>query len=134
MDPFSIALGVLQLTGIAVKATLVLQKKIKVFRNYSREISRVLKGVNRQQKNFLHEVHLLLRLATLGEDDIQCMLEDADHPRWSCRQLKAGLDSAFPSSLDTVQETIEEIRSTLQALQSELACFDAIVAMNAKVI
>lgn len=134
MDPFSVALGVLQLTGIAVKITLVLQKKIKVFRNYSREVARGLKGVNRQQKNFLHEIHLLLRLAALDEDDIQCMLEDADHPRWGCRNLQAGLDSAFPSSLDTIQDTIEEIRSILQALQVELAGFDEIESMTSEVI
>lgn len=132
MDPFSIALGVLQLTGVAVKVSLVLKKKIKVFRNYSRELSRVLKGVNRQQKNFLHETHLLLRLAKQDEDDIDRMLEDADHPRWTCRELQAGLHSAFPSSLDTVQDIIEEIRSTLQALHEELACFDGIAEMGAK--
>lgn len=133
MDPFTIALGVLQLTGVAVKVALVLQKKIKVFRNWSAEVSRVLKSVDRQQKNFIHEIHLLLRLAKQDEHGIRCMLEDVDDPRWSSRQLQAGLDSAFPKSLGTVQDTIEEIGSTFQALQVELACFDDIEKKAAKV-
>lgn len=133
MDPFSIALGVLQLTGVTIKVSLLLQKKIKVFRNYSREVDRVLKGVDRQRKNFLHEIHLLLRLAKQSEDDIERMLQDADEPAWSSRELQAGLNAVFPRTLDTVQDIIEEIGSTLTALQGELACFDDLVWMGTKV-
>jgi hypothetical protein len=133
MDPFSIALGVFQITGIAIKVSLLLQKKIKVFRNYSREAGRILKSVDRQQKNFIHEIHLLLRLAKQDEDVIERMLEDADDPRWGSPELQSRLEAAFPGSLDTVQDTIEEVRSTFQALQAELACFDEIVRMGEKV-
>lgn len=133
MDPFSVALGVVQLTGVAIKLSLLLQKKLKVFRNYSREISRVFKAVNRQQKNFLHEIHLLLRLAKQDEDDIERMLQDAEDSQWSSLELQAGLDAAFPKSLDIVQDIIEDVKSTLQTLQGELACFDEIVRMGTKV-
>lgn len=61
------------------------------------------------------------------------MLQDPDEPRWSSPELQYGLDILFPRSLDTVQDIIEEIRSTLHALQTELACFDEIVWMGAKV-
>lgn len=133
MDPFAVALGVLQITGVAINLSSILQKKIKVFRNYSREISRVLKGVNRQQKNFLHEIHLLLRLAKQDEDDIERMLKDVEDPQWRSLELQSGFDAAFPKSLDTVQDIIEEVSSTLQTLQGELACFDEIVQMGTKV-
>lgn len=133
MDPFSIALGVLQITGTAIKLSLLLQKKIKVFRNYSREVSRILKVVDRQQKNFVHEIHLLLRLAKQDEDDIERMLQDADDSQWSSLVLQAGLDAAFPKSLDTVEDVIEEIGSELQAVQGELSCFDEIMSIGAKV-
>lgn len=132
-DPFSITLGALQLTGVAVKVSLLLKKKIKVFRNYSRELSQVLKGVDRQQKNFSHEVHLILRQAKQDEDSIKEMLKDAECPRWNSHEVQLGLNDAFPTSLDTIQGIIEEIKSTLVSLQSELACFDQIVWMGAKV-
>lgn len=133
MDPFSIALGVLQLTGVAIKLSLLLQKKIKVFRNYSREVSRVLKGVNRQQKNFLHEIHLLLRLAKQDEDDIERMLQDSEDPQWSSPALQSSLDAALPKSLAIAQDIVEDIKSTLEALQIELACFDEFLWMSVKV-
>lgn len=133
MDPFSIALGVLQLTGVAIKLSLLLQKKIKVFRNYSREVSRVLKGVNRQQKNFLHEIHLLLRLAKQDEDDIERMLQDSEDPQWSSPALQSSLDAALSKSLAIAQDIVEDIKSTLEALQIELDCFDEFLWMSVKV-
>lgn len=133
MDPFTIVLGVLQVTGVAIKVSLLLQKKVKVFRNYSREVDRVLKGVNRQQKNFRHEIHLLLRLAKQDEDAIEYMLQDADDPRWSNQELQSRLSAVFPRTFDAAQDVIEEIKSALQALQTELACFDEIVRMGAEV-
>lgn len=133
MDPFTVALGVLQITGVAIKVSSVLQKKIKVFRNYSREVDRVLKSVNRQRKNFVHEIHLLLRLAKQDEDDIERMLENAEDPQWSSRELQSGLDSAFPRSLDTVQDVVEEIKSTLCSLEDEIACFQVIEQLAKKV-
>ncbi|KAI3391729.1 hypothetical protein diail_6870 [Diaporthe ilicicola] len=60
------------------------------------------------------------------------MLEDADCPRWNSQELQIGLSDAFPNSLETIQGIIEEIRSTLESLQGELACFDQIVWMGAK--
>ncbi|KAH8753004.1 hypothetical protein F5883DRAFT_432682 [Diaporthe sp. PMI_573] len=60
------------------------------------------------------------------------MLEDADDPRWGSPELQSRLEAAFPGSLDTVQDTIEEVRSTFQALQAELACFDDIARLGEK--
>lgn len=133
MDPFTITLGVLQLTGVVIKMSLLLQDKIKFLRNYSREISRVLKKVDRHRKNFIHEIYLLLRQAKQDEDDIERMLQDGEDPQWSSPELQAGLDAAFPKSLDTIQDTIEEIKSTMETLQGELACFDEIVGLEVKV-
>lgn len=133
MDPFSIALGVLQITGVTIKVSSLLKKRIRAVRNYSREVDRVLKSANRQRKNFLHEIHLLLRLAKQDEHAIERMLEDAEDPQWSSRELQSGLESAFPRSLDTIQDVVEDIKSTLCSLQGELTCFDDIEAMAAKV-
>lgn len=134
MDPLSISLGVLQLTGVALKVSLLIYKKLKVFRNYSREVARVLKAVDRQRKNFVHEIHLLVRQACENEDDIEQMLEDIEHPRWESRELQTGLEAVFGRDvLDTIQGTIEDIGAILRALQEGLCCFDEIVGMCAKV-
>lgn len=133
MDPFSVALGVLQITGVAIKVLLFLQNKIKVFRNYSKEVNRIFKGIKLQQKIFVYEIHLFLRLAKQGEGDIERMLQDADDAQWRSQELQSGLHSAFPGSLDSVQDIMEEFRSTLQDLRDELACFDKIEQMGAKV-
>lgn len=136
MDPFSISLGVVQLTGVALKVSLVIYKKLKVFRNYSREVARVLKAVDRQRKNFVHEIHLLLRqaLGCENEDDIEQMLEDIEHPIWKSRELQTGLEAAFGRDvLDTLEGTIEDIGAILRTLQEGLCCFDEIVGMCAKV-
>lgn len=133
MDPFSIALGVLQITGAAIKISSPLKKKIKVFSNYSREVGRVLKSVSRQRKNFLHEVHLLLRLAEQDELDIERMLEDGGDRHWRSPELESGLNSAFPGSLDTIKDVVEEIQLALDDLQGELTCFEDIGKVAAKV-
>lgn len=132
-DPFSITLGVLQLTGAALKVSSTICQKIKIFRNYSREVKRVLKGVDRQRQNFIHEVHLCLRQAQQEENDIEQMLDDAEHPNWTRRELQLEFETAFGASLDTCRETIEEIGSILRCLQGELGCFDEIVRMCPKV-
>lgn len=133
MDPFSVTLGVLQLTGTALKISSLIYKKVKIFRNYSREVKRVLKGVDRQRQNFIHEIHLFLRQAHQNEDDIEQMLDDAEHPQWRSRELSIGLDAAFGKSLDICRGIIEEIESTLRNLQDELGCFDEIAEMCPKV-
>lgn len=128
-DPFSITLGVLQLTGAALKVSSIICKKIKIFRNYSREVKRVLKGVDRQRQNFIHEVHLCLRQAHQTENDIEQMLDDADHPNWTSRELQLELATDFGANLDAWRDIIEEIGSTLRCLQGELVCFDEVVTM-----
>lgn len=133
MDPFSIVLGVLQLTGTALKTSSVIYKKLRIFRNYSREVSRVLKAVDRQRKNFLHEVHLLLRQAKESEEDIEEMLLDTDHPRWKSDELKLGLNNALGKSRDICLDVVEEIASALKSLQAQLCCFDEIIGMCSKV-
>lgn len=133
MDPFTIALGILQITGVAIKVSSVLQKKIKVFRNFSQEVKRALNMVDVQQKNFLHQIHLLLRLARQDEHDIENMLQDANDPRWSSRRLQTGLKDAFPTCLDTVEVIVKDIGSTMQSLQEELSCFDEVEMMRAPV-
>ncbi|KAJ0120488.1 hypothetical protein J7T55_015217 [Diaporthe amygdali] len=60
------------------------------------------------------------------------MLEDANDSHWRSRELQNGLEALFPKSLDTVQGIIEEIRSTLETLQNELACFDEIARMSTR--
>lgn len=132
-DPFSITLGVLQLTGAALKVSSIICKKIKIFRNYSREVKRVLKGVDRQRQNFIHEVHLCLRQAQQTENDIEQMLDDADHPNWTKRELQFEFETVFGASLEACRDTIEEIGSILICLQRELVCFDEIVTMCPKV-
>lgn len=132
-DPFSITLGVLQLTGVALKVSSIICKKIKIFRNYSREVKRVLKGVDRQRQNFIHELHLCLRLVRQSENDIEQMLGNAEHPNWASSKLQSELETAFGASLDAWRDTIEEIGSSLRCLQGELACFDEIVTMCPKV-
>lgn len=126
MDPFSVALGVLQVTGTALKISSLIYQKVKIFRNYSREVKRVLKGVDRQRQNFIHEIHLFLRQAQQNEDNIEQMLDDTEHPLWKDDELQLGLDAAFGKSLGTCRDIIEEIGSILRSLQAELSCFDGI--------
>lgn len=132
-DPFSITLGVLQLTGAALKVSSIICRKIRIFRNYSREVKRVLKGFERQRQNFVHEVHLCLRQAQQPDNDILQMLDDANHPNWTSRELQLELETAFGARLDACRDTIEEIGSILNSLQGELVCFDEIVTMCPKV-
>lgn len=132
-DPFSITLGVLQLTGAALKVSSIICQKIKIFRNYSREVKRVLKGVDRQRQNFIHEVHLCLRQAQQTENDIERMLDNAEHPNWTNKEIQHKFETAFGASLQAVLDTIEEIGSILRCLQGELGCFDEIVRICPKV-
>lgn len=133
MDPFSLSLGVLQVTGVALKLSMLLYTKLKVFRNYSREVRRVIKDVERQHNSFMHEIHLILQQAKQDEAEIEQMLEDQEHCKWRSITLQNELGNAFGKSLDTIQETIEDIGSILQSLQGELCCFDEIVDMREKV-
>lgn len=133
MEPTSIALGVLQVTCVVINLSLFLHKKIKVFRKYSREVGRVFKGIRRQRINFIHEIHLLLRLATQHEKIIERMLQNTEDRQWNSKELQDGLDSALPGNLDTVKDIMEDFKSTLDVLNDELACFNAIEKMGAKV-
>lgn len=133
MDPLSITLGVLQLTGTAIKVSSLIYKKLKIFRNYSREVGRVLKAVDRQRQNFLHEIHLLLRHAGQNDEDIEIMLLDSESPLWKSENLDMGVNKALGQSTDTCLDIVEEIVSTLKSLQSDLCSFDEIIGLCSKV-
>jgi hypothetical protein len=68
--------GILQITGIAIKVLLFLHEKIKIYCSYFKEAKRIFKGIKLQQKILVYEIHSLLRLAKQCEDDIKRMLQD----------------------------------------------------------
>lgn len=133
MDPFSISLGILQVTGTALKLSLLIYDKLKTFRHYSREVKRILKGFERQRKNFIHEIHIILQHAEQCEPGIEEMLENQEHPRWRSTELQVVLTKSFPKNLKDIEETVEEIGSSLRSLQDELLCFNAFYGAHDKV-
>lgn len=128
-EPFSVTLDVIQLTGVAFKLSSIIYSKVKTFRNYSREVKRVLKGFELHRQIFLHEIRLFLRQAQQNDEDIDQMLDDTDHPNWKSKDLQLGLEHAFGISLDACQSIIEDIGLILKTLRDELSCFDEIEGM-----
>lgn len=130
MDPAALALGVLPLLGGAVQglqAYRTTQRKFKVFRHASREVSRLRKHLERQQQFFANECHLLLRSVLSDEDGIHRMLDDQDLPEWQSSSLELSLSAHLMKNQSVCQDILTEISAVIEELQKELSSFDELV-------
>lgn len=128
MEPVSLAFGVLPVLGGAVKACKLIHKKLKIFRHYSRELRRIHKQIDRQWHFFTNEVHLLLRPAVDDDFIVDAMLKDAQHHKWTSKELEGMMRQSLGKNYEACQDVIEDFRSTMEDLQAVFKCFDALVA------
>jgi hypothetical protein len=108
------------------KSYQIVYRKMKVFGRADREVDRVRKALGRQRDVFVNEMHLLLRLAVDDEKDIEAMVTDADHDRWTSPDLSKLLQLRLARSYESFQDVVEDIRTAIEFLLKELERFEGL--------
>lgn len=86
------------------------------------------KALGRQRDVFVNEMHLLIRLVIEDEGEIEAMVSDADHERWTSPDLNKLLGVRLGArSYESFQDIVEDIKTNMEYLLKELERFEALV-------
>ncbi|KAI0138654.1 hypothetical protein F4776DRAFT_619341 [Hypoxylon sp. NC0597] len=122
MDPVSLALGIAPLCISAIKGLTLLASKLKLFRHHCKEIKQIRKKLKIQGGWFRDELHLLL-LKVVDAQVVTAMMDDHDHPQWRDKEFEAKMKSHLGDKYDSFQETVDEVRETIEDLLDKLSSF-----------
>lgn len=125
-DPVSLTLGLAPIVGGMFKSYQIVYRKMKVFGRADREVDRLRKALGRQRDVFVNEMHLLLRLVVDDEEQIEAMVSDADHERWSGHDLSQLLRLRLARSQESFQEIVEDIGTNMEYLLMEFERFEGL--------
>ena len=126
MEPISLTLGIIPLLGVSLKVYRSAYSKLKVFRRYSREVTRVHKHFERQRQFFINETRLILRSIVRDEGLLKEMVEDGRHSAWSSTDLEKEVQTCLGDNCRIFREIVEDIGATINEVQEGLECFDDI--------
>jgi hypothetical protein len=123
-DPVSLALGIAPLIGGTFKVYQVVYRKAQVFGRADREVDRLRKSLSRGRNVFINEMHLLLRLVIEDEEQIEAMVSDADHARWTSPGLECLLKRRLARSYESFLDIVDDIRTNTAYLLQEIERFE----------
>ncbi|XXH02855.1 hypothetical protein Hte_009243 [Hypoxylon texense] len=124
-DPVSLSLAIAPLLVEVIKGFRTLNSKLKVFRNYSREVARIQTRFSVQIDFFQSECEILIR--KIPGDDVQAStLFKARQPEDVSRKLLEGLKEHLGRRFEAFESTFKDIQGSLQSLEVELRGFGEI--------
>ncbi|XXH01803.1 hypothetical protein Hte_008164 [Hypoxylon texense] len=127
MDGASLALAVLPLCISSVKGLILLQSKLKTFRNSRKEISKVRRKLQIQGDCFRDEIHrLLLKLLDhdVNHDVITSMMNDENHSKWHSQDLESKITFYLAEKKELYKNAVKEWRETITSLLNQLPAGD----------
>lgn len=125
-DPASLTVGLAPIVGGIFKSYRFIYQKLKVFCHASREVDRIRKGVKRQQDVFMNDMQLLLQLVMDDGEEIEAMISNGDHERWTNPDLSNLLAARLARSYESFLDIVEDIGTNMSYLVKELECFEGL--------
>jgi len=123
-DPLSIALGVLPICLSALQGLSVLRAKIKLLRQYGRHVSSFRNRLDAQSGYFEDEVQFILR-EVVEAKTAWSMMGDKAQAKWTAPDIEILLEKHFGNRYQRFKVAVQEVVTTTQQLDLELARFSA---------
>ncbi|KAJ3956919.1 hypothetical protein N0V92_006520 [Colletotrichum tropicale] len=112
--------GIVPLIGGAIKAYKEVNRKLKLFRNRSKETKKLQKVLRIQRQVFANECRLWLKFVIEDDDIAADMASDADHDSWRGPDLDASLRSRLHENYDTWHDITAEISQSIGTLEADI--------------
>ncbi|KAI1410546.1 hypothetical protein F5Y13DRAFT_202020 [Hypoxylon sp. FL1857] len=121
-DPVSLVLGIAPLCIVVIKGISILLSKLKLFLHHRKEVIKIWKKLKIRGEGFRMELKWLL-LDVIEPRAAISMIENLDHPQWQTEELDAEVRAYLGCSYDSFQETLDEVRETIDDLLGKLSSF-----------
>ncbi|OHF01591.1 hypothetical protein CORC01_03081 [Colletotrichum orchidophilum] len=122
--------GVVPIVGFVLQSYKAISKTFRDFRHCSTVVKRTRIILTYQERIFKNECQLLLQRAHRGDDAVDEMLDDPDHPEWMNVDLDRNITVWLGSNREAYLCTVEACSEALEGLREQCKEFEAVYAQQ----